>query len=509
MSRPENEKSPAATEDLKNNTAEMCPQGNEVAPASQPSPMKFFDDVATPIMASASPPPVQAPSPPRDLVPPGLVGEVAQYIYTSAVRPVREVALAAALGVVAGIAGRAYNVSGTGLNQYLLLVAGTGTGKEDGPKGIERLLAALRPQLPLIDDFVGPGAFASGQGLIRTLDQQPSIFCMLGEIGITLQTIIDPRAPTNTKLLLRALLDLYSKSGWNDVLRSTAYSDMEKNTKTVYAPALSFIGDTTPESLYDWLSPKDIASGLLPRITIIEYKGKRPNRNLASGAPPGDALMTHLASLAQSALTMRNEHRNLPVPMDAGGAEILNAYDAECDAKMRADTVGGVEKQLLNRAHLRALKVAALLAVGVDHHQPSITAPLAEWAVDFTNWTTRDVLSRFEMGEIGTGEVRQEFELKRIAREYLRLSSKERQRYGVPKKLADEKGFLSVGYVRRRAARLSCFKDDRRDFNLAFRSTLQALCETGWLFKLSPQEKAKLGFDGRMGDVYGVGAQID
>lgn len=506
MSKPK-EKPPAATEGSNKNIT--CSQGSDAAAASQPLAEKIWNDDETAAATSVPPEPVQAPSAPRDLMPPGLVGEVAQYIYASSVRPVREIALGAALGLVAGIAGRAYNVNGTGLNQYLLLVAKTGTGKEDGPKGVERLLAALRPSVPMIDEFVGPGAFASGQGLIRALDKQPSILCMLGEIGITLQTIVDPRASTSTKLLLRALLDLYSRSGWKDVLRSTAYSDSEKDTKTVFAPALSFIGDTTPESLYDWLSPKEIASGLLPRMTVIEYKGTRPGRNLASGEPPDAPLLDHLAALAQSALTMRNDSRNMPVPMDAAGAVILNAYDEECDERMRATTAGAVENQLLNRAHLKALKVAALLAVGVNHHQPSISAQLATWAVNFTRWTTREVLSRFEMGEIGTGEVRQEFELKRIAREYFRLPSRERQRYGVPKKLADQIGFLSVGYVRRRAARLSCFKEDRRDFNVAFRSTLQALCEAGWLFKLSPQDKAKLGFDARMGDVYGLGAQVD
>lgn len=61
---------------------------------------------------------------------PGLVGEVAKFIYASAPRPVAEIAFVGAIGLVAGISGRAYNVSGRGLYQYALLLANTGTGKE-------------------------------------------------------------------------------------------------------------------------------------------------------------------------------------------------------------------------------------------------------------------------------------------------------------------------------------------------------------------------------------------
>src|SRR5690606_18570371 len=57
-------------------------------------------------------------------LPPGLVGEIAQYIYSTSIRPIPEVALVAALGLVAGISGRAYYTSGlpTGLNLYLILL---------------------------------------------------------------------------------------------------------------------------------------------------------------------------------------------------------------------------------------------------------------------------------------------------------------------------------------------------------------------------------------------------
>ena len=424
-----------------------------------------------------------------DLVPPGLVGEVAQYIYASAVRPVREVALTAAMGLIAGIAGRSYNVSGTGLNQYLLLVAKTGSGKEDGPKGIERLLAALRPSVPAVDDFVGPGAFASGQGLIRTLDKQPSFVSMLGEFGLTLQMLNDPRAPASTQLLKRALLDLYSKSGWNNVLRSTAYSDMEKNTSTVYAPALSFVGDTTPETLYTALTTGDIADGLLPRMTVVEYKGKRPSRNAHNGAPPEEPVMAHLAALAQSALTMRNDNRNMPVPMDAAGEAMLNAYDHECDTRMREDGVGAGTLQLWNRAHLKALKVAALLAVGVNHHAPMITAAIAQWAIEFTNRTTWDILARFEEGDVGNGEGRQRNELKRLIDSYFKMSNKQLVTYRAKKEWRDA-GVVPYGFLAMRTSSMPVFRQGYVASSRQLKDLLDVLVASDWL-GVVPKQQAR------------------
>ncbi len=105
--------------------------------------------------------------------PAGLVGELLEYFHSTAIRPVKEVALAAALALLAGIVGRSYNISGTGLNQYLILLAKTGTGKEGALAGIETLLSLVRTQVPMVDQFLGPSAFASGQAVIKTLGRHP------------------------------------------------------------------------------------------------------------------------------------------------------------------------------------------------------------------------------------------------------------------------------------------------------------------------------------------------
>ena len=133
-------------------------------------------------------------SPAKALFPPGLVGDLSRYFYATAIRPVPEVALAAALAITAGVCGRSYNISGAGLNQYIVLLAKTGSGKEGALSGIDRLLAAVRPQLPMVDQFLGPAVFSSGQALIKVLSERPCFASVLGEFGLTLQQLSDHRA---------------------------------------------------------------------------------------------------------------------------------------------------------------------------------------------------------------------------------------------------------------------------------------------------------------------------
>ena len=170
-----------------------------------------------------------------------------RFIHDLSPRPVAEVSLTAAIGLLAGMAGRAYNVSGTGLNQYVILMGTTGIGKDMLSIGIDTLINALRGPIPAIQTFRGPGSLASGQGLVRFLsDTSSSFVSVIGEIGHLMQRLSSPkRAPTDIELK-RVLLDLYGRSGRGMTFQPTAYSDGKKDTKIVEAPAVTLVGDTTP-----------------------------------------------------------------------------------------------------------------------------------------------------------------------------------------------------------------------------------------------------------------------
>lgn len=434
-------------------------------------------------------------------LPPGLVGEIADYFYKTAVRPVPEIALAAALALVAGVAGRSFNVSGSGLNHYLILLARTGTGKEGAMMGIENLVTAVRPRLPMVDQFIGPAAFASGQALVKVLDEQPCFVSVLGEFGLTLQQLSDHRANSAQVMLRKVLLDLYAKSGWNRVLRPSVYSDVAKNTLAIQAPNVTILGESTPETFYDGLDPSHISEGLIPRFSIIEYKGPRPARNRNSNTPPTSDLIHRFSDFCAVAITASNSNTVINVQLDDHSLKLMDDFDAKVDSVMNGSKVE-VEMQIWNRAHLKALKLAALLATGINAHAPLITADLAQWAIDFVSVECASVATRFKAGDVGQGDSKQFNEMRRVIEAYFATPPKKLESYGVSSAMFRAR-VLPYGYLIKRTAALSAFKNDKLGATAALRRCVQSLIDSGMLVEV-PKARLVQMFKYE-GSAYGIG----
>lgn len=424
-------------------------------------------------------------------LPPGLIGDVATYIYSAAIRPVPEIALAAAIAFVSGICGRSYNVSGSGLNQYVILLAKTGSGKEGAASGIDNLISAVKTKVPMVDQFVGPSAFASGQSLIRVLDKQPCFLSILGEFGLTLQQLCDPRANSAQVMLKKVLLDLYAKSGWNKILRPSVYADIEKNTNAIQAPNVTILGESTPDTFYSGLDQTHISEGLIPRFSIIEYTGPRPARNLKANGPPPDHLVEAVGDLVATCITMSNNYMCAPVQMDSGAVHTLDSFDRYCDNKIN-NAQGDIDMQLWNRAHLKALKLAALIAVGVSVHNPVITKDIAEWAILFVKQDVAIITTRFASGEVGTGEHRFEESIRAALKDFFEFTAEQKAKYQCPKSILD-KEIVPYGFLRRRLRLLQSFKIDRRGPARALDESLADLCKAD-IIQLIPANQAQVEF---------------
>lgn len=443
---------------------------------------------ALPIAPIAPPPP-----PPMQtcIFPPGLIGEMADYIYSSAIRPVHEVALCAAIAFGAGIMGRHFNISGTGLNQYLILLAKTGTGKEGAASGMNMLASAIRPQVPIIDDFLGPSAFASGQALTRRLDAQPSFVSVLGEVGLLLKQICAPDASAPNIQLRRVLLDLFGKSGFHSWLRPSVYSDVEKNTQSIKAPNVTILGESTPENFFNALDVAHVSEGLIPRFLVIQYDGLRPPMNQRAFHPPAPGLAAQLVKVCQVVLTMKANDTCCPVNQDRNAAHLFEQFNEMADQKINGSGEDEMLKQLWNRAHLKALKLAALVAVGQNIQAPTIDKVAAQWAIDLVTKDITNMLGRFSSGEVGQGDHNAHHDLMKAVAKWRELTAEQRKQYGVPSAFQSDTALVPYKFFRRYLCQRSAFKNHKLGAVQAIKSALEDAVKQNELCQV-PHDQARV-----------------
>jgi hypothetical protein len=427
-------------------------------------------------------------------VPPGLIGEIARFIYEAAPRPVPEIALAGAIGLMAGVCGRAYNVSGTGVNQYVLLLARTGTGKEAIAKGIDKLIGAVTRTVPAAVDFIGPAEIASPQALTKYMGKQSKSFVsLMGEFGLYLKQLSAWNAPPHMLGLRRMLLDLYNKSGEGNVLRPSIYSDREKNTEAVLAPAFTMLGESTPEKFYEALDESMIAEGLLPRFTIIEYYGKRPELNEHhTRIKPSDELVHKMATLCAHAAMLNNANKTVGVRYSEEADAMFKEFNLHCDDQMRNNDTQEVVVQLWNRAHIKALKLAALIAVGVNPYDPVISADVATWATNLIVADVRKLLKRFERGDIGveTAETKQADEVIKAFRNYVLKDFASIEKYKIKKRMHADR-VIPHRYIVQVLSSFAAFRNDRIGSTNAIKRALETLKAQGDIVQLLPSDVMK------------------
>lgn len=444
---------------------------------------------ATPPLTLVSLPssPLQIKNP---VYPPGLIGEIAEYIYSSAPRPVHEVGLAAAIAFGAGIVGRHFNISGLGLAQYIMLIAETGTGKEYAHGGIDALCASIRAQVPAVDSFVGPGTFASGQALTKLLDRMASFVSVQGEFGITLQQICNKNASSHDVQLRKVLLALYGKSGWNSWLRPSVYADADKNTALVRAPNVTILGESTADNFYGALDRGHISEGLIPRFLVIQYAGIRVPDNVRKFHHASHNLVTGLTRICQTVLTMQANEACCPVQIDQWAVKLLAEFDMFADGKVNNAGDDEVIRQLWTRAQVKALKLSALVAVGCSHEQPIVTHEIATWSIDVVHKDIDNITAKFSTGEVGQGDHAQEADVMKAVARYSTLTQEQKESYRVPKSMLDKVNVIPYVFFKKYLTQRASFKNDRRGAVMAIQTSLGDIVKAG-ILQLVPTDQAK------------------
>jgi hypothetical protein len=455
---------------------------------------------ATPAGATA---PAQPPVRSGLAFPPGFAGALAQFIYSAAPRPVAEVAVVGALGLLAGVCGRQWNISGSGLNIYVVLVARSAIGKEAMHSGVSRLVAAAGERYDRAREFVAYDDFASGPALVKQLLNFPCSVNVAGELGHKFRQMAEDK-DTAMRSLRRQLTNLYSKSGRSNIAGGIAYSNVENNVASTEGVAFSLIGETTPSTFFESITRGMMEDGFMSRFNVIEYTGDRPAKNPAQADVPDAKLVDHLVAVMRHAhlLDARKEYQDVSLTPSARAA--LDAFEGECDAAIvRAGDDEG-RRQMWNRAHLKALRIAALLAVGNHHLFPTVLDAHAAWAISLVRHDIAVFGRRIDNGDVGDGSDHgRERRLIGICREYLSMRDADVPPSARKWDAVRRCGLIPHSYLSQKTQRLAAFEKYHRGHKAALDTALRTAFDNGRLSPATPGMLDTLSLNGR-GKLYAL-----
>lgn len=439
--------------------------------------------------AAPLPPSARAELSPGLTWPPGYAGVIAKYIFDGAPRPVAEVAIVGALGLLAGICGRRWSThTDAGLNAYVILVARSAIGKEAMHDGVARLIkmATQTPALALGVKFVDYSDFASGPALQKAVASNPCFVNVTGEFGHKLNMIANAKQPDSPAMSLRrSMTNLYSKSGPDGITGGIKYSDASKSVESIVGVAYSMIGETTPGTFFELLTPAMMADGFMSRFSVVEYQGSRPdeNRRAREFKTLNPESLLGLQNLIGHALTPSLNQLPTQVQCSCEAIDLLEEFSYQCDANIEDAGDNESVRQMWNRAHLKVLKFAALLAVadagptGSPH--ATVNYDHAAWAIDFVLRDIETFRTRLESGDVGTDDDARESKLLSLAIKFLSTKPGELpisfQKFEHLRKAA----IIPRKYLQQLTSQLPAFRNHRLGSTKALNEALESLVKTG------------------------------
>ncbi len=308
---------------------------------------------------------------------PGLVGDIVNWIEATSRFPSRTLALASALVFVGTLAGRIYKGEG-GLrtNLYTLGLAPSGFGKDHARKCLNSLELAGG-----FKEYFGGDKIPSATGMRRRVEQHASIFWMIDEFGGFMKNITDPRSGQHTTQIRDNLLQYYATS--SSVFRGADYA--AERGSVCYHPNVGLYGTSTPIDFWGACRSLSVGDGLLARFLIFSTgsKGRPPRqRPTCDYESPPIALIEACRLVATAKCggnlvrLMDGSRPSKPTVVHySKGAEDFE--DAMSDSfQAQADEASTEEQAFYQRVGENAVKIALILAIGVNPDRPILTVDL-------------------------------------------------------------------------------------------------------------------------------------
>lgn len=309
----------------------------------------------------------------------GLLAEIATWVNKTAIVPVPELSLAAAIALLGGCFGKkAIGPTNAGVNIYFATLLATAGGKGHPPKAIRALGDLCGAQ-----GAVSNGDPTSYAAIERMLRKSISTVAVLDEFGILLQDINGKNQNSASASIRKMLLAIFDQS--NSVFDGRIYASVEtkKDDGPLVGPALTVLAMTTPSTLYAGLSAASVADGFINRFIFVtgtrDENGIRVPSLDVDLKPP-----TTIVAALQRAITDFPKppagSTKAKVPFEGG--EQGDAYRRWGEIFMWQHRPGWDEtyNDINGRAAENTVRLATIRAISRDAQNPAVSLDDVEWA---------------------------------------------------------------------------------------------------------------------------------
>lgn len=347
---------------------------------------------------------------------PGLVGDITDWIEATARYPSRIMAIAAALTIVGTAIGREMaGPTKSATHLYVLVLAPTGSGKQHPLDQAGRLMneAGMHGQ-------IGPSDFKSGPAVTATICVQPLLLCRMDEFGALMRRINAHGANEYARDITKMLRTLWGLS----FAPYTSDAGAKQAAQTIHAPALSVLAASTEHEFYSAVGEKEVLDGFLNRFLFLVEPHKRPEQDPAIDPldVPKDlaARLSYLFKRPQegkniSSKTLTTAVKPRGVPWGKGAKAIYDGMSGDIEA------VSEEMAPYYARSKEMAVRLATIIACGIDPDKPAISTDAMMWARDVALYSARTMA----MGvEAHTAETKTQG----IAKEIVRIIGKSKGR---------------------------------------------------------------------------------
>ena len=332
--------------------------------------------------------------PPDLLTVPGVLGDVVDVYNRSAIKAQPQFAVTTALALGSVVMGRRWITSQKNYSAlYFLNIAKSSGGKEHIRSVIRELLAAAS-----LTELYGPTGYTSKAGLLSALMAKPAHITIIDEFGKFLEATRKSNNSNGTTIydgLLQVFglaggemkSDSYSMVGWSEKQKK------EHEERRVVHPSLTLVGMTTPNTLYENITGKDIVSGFLPRMVIVvsDRRDARMRRD-PEDIIPSPRLVQWMRACAEAFdpcgnLADTDSAQNVPapvrVPFSDGAYKLILSFEDYINEHFET-----LERKNLGELVGKQLEIACRIALIVarSNEHDAILEEDMKWAIKFTDF---------------------------------------------------------------------------------------------------------------------------